>query len=396
MERFRGSVAETAGANLNVNAAAQSAGTRVAGMSVSVAMATYNGAAYLQDQLDTLAAQTRLPDELVVCDDGSTDETLEILERFAAAAPFEVRVVRNPQRLGYGRNFMQAAHLSRGDLIAWCDQDDTWMPAKIASCAAVFEQDHGVVLVVHSRRIGDWLVPGRLRGARPLIRGVRRRRTHDPRSLPFWISAPGYACVIARRVLELSEALEADEPGTIDRFSGHDTFTTFLAGAIGNVVLLPDVLVQYRQHRDQVAGAPPPQTMSGIIRESAGRRAQQLVENLGIEASRASFRACMLRRVSARLEALEPGSGRGAAFRARMWDTNARVVERRRLLWCQRPRSMRSWAMLIRGIVSGDYGRRAHGRLGLKSLARDVWQVARASAGGDDGAAALAGREGAS
>ena len=366
-------------------------------MTLSVAMATYNGAAFLQHQLDTIAAQTRLPDELVVCDDGSTDQTLEILERFAAAAPFDVRVVRNPERLGYGRNFMQAARMTRGDLIAWCDQDDTWMPEKVARCIDAFEADRDAVLLVHSRRIGDWLVPGRLRGGRPLIRGTRRRETHDPRSLPFWISAPGYACVISRRVLELGDALEAAQPGSFDRFSGHDTYTTFLAGAMGKVILLPDVLVQYRQHRDQVAGAPPPQTVGGMIRTSAARRAQQVADELEVEAARAAFRASLLRQISDLLEEREPGSGHGAASRARMWATNARAVERRRQLWCRRPRSARSAALLLRSVVSGDYGRRSRGRLGLKSLARDGWQLARAGAAGDGnttGGTAVAGREG--
>ena len=57
-------------------------------MQISIAMATYNGAKYLQEQLDSFLHQTRLPDELVVCDDGSTDATLEILKAFRQQAPF--------------------------------------------------------------------------------------------------------------------------------------------------------------------------------------------------------------------------------------------------------------------------------------------------------------------
>jgi glycosyltransferase involved in cell wall biosynthesis len=82
--------------------------------SVSVAMATYNGAAFLDAQLASIAAQTRTPDELVVCDDGSSDGTVEIVERFARRAPFAVRLIRNEQRLGYGENFMKAARHCRG------------------------------------------------------------------------------------------------------------------------------------------------------------------------------------------------------------------------------------------------------------------------------------------
>src|SRR6478609_12105203 len=103
---------------------------------VSVAMATYNGAKFLQAQLDSLAAQTQLPDELVVGDDGSSDDTLAILEAFAASAPFPVRVDRNETRPDYGDNFMRTALRCTGDYIAFCDQDDVWLPEKIERCAA--------------------------------------------------------------------------------------------------------------------------------------------------------------------------------------------------------------------------------------------------------------------
>ena len=84
-----------------------------------------------REQLADLAAQSVLPAELVVCDDGSTDDTLAILERFAITAPFPVRVHRNSERLGYRANFLKCAGLCRSDLIAFCDQDDRWAPRKI-------------------------------------------------------------------------------------------------------------------------------------------------------------------------------------------------------------------------------------------------------------------------
>ena len=80
----------------------------MASLSVSVAMATYNGAAYLARQLDDLAAQSILPAELVICDDGSTDNTLAILERFAITAPFAVRAHRNSERLATARTSSNA------------------------------------------------------------------------------------------------------------------------------------------------------------------------------------------------------------------------------------------------------------------------------------------------
>jgi glycosyltransferase involved in cell wall biosynthesis len=74
-------------------------------LTISIAMTTFNGATYLEEQLDSLLGQQHLPAELVVGDDGSEDETLSILERFARKAPFPILVHRNPSRLGFRANF---------------------------------------------------------------------------------------------------------------------------------------------------------------------------------------------------------------------------------------------------------------------------------------------------
>lgn len=99
--------------------------------SVSVALATFNGERYLQEQLESLAGQTQLPDELVVSDDGSTDSTLAILGEFARRAPFPVDIAVNPVRLGYTRNFVATARRCRGEMLFFCDQDDIWMTEKL-------------------------------------------------------------------------------------------------------------------------------------------------------------------------------------------------------------------------------------------------------------------------
>lgn len=101
------------------------------GMKISIAMATYNGARYLKEQLDSFLWQTHPPDELVVTDDGSSDETLTILEKFAIKAPFKVTVFKNEVRLGYAQNFAKALSLCSGDLIFLSDQDDIWFKEKI-------------------------------------------------------------------------------------------------------------------------------------------------------------------------------------------------------------------------------------------------------------------------
>jgi len=132
---------------------------------ISVAMCTYNGSRFLPEQLASIAAQTRLPEEMVICDDGSTDATAEIVEAFAHTAPFPVRFIRNPQNLGSTKNFEKAIGLCTGDLIALCDQDDVWMPEKLARQAEMMENDPelgGVfsdaeLMDVSSKRLGKQL-----------------------------------------------------------------------------------------------------------------------------------------------------------------------------------------------------------------------------------------------
>jgi glycosyltransferase involved in cell wall biosynthesis len=124
-------------------------------MRISIAMATYNGAKYLQEQLDSFVAQTRLPDELVVCDDVSSDETMEILQRFADGAPFEVRIVRNTQNLGFVRNFEKAMRKCSGDIILLSDQDDVWFPEKIAIVQKEFLDDPMIMSTINDMVITD-------------------------------------------------------------------------------------------------------------------------------------------------------------------------------------------------------------------------------------------------
>jgi len=83
-------------------------------MNLSVAMCTYLGERFLGEQLESISAQTRLSDELVICDDGSTDGTRQIVEDYASKAPFQVRVVVNPKNVGPAANFGGAISLCKG------------------------------------------------------------------------------------------------------------------------------------------------------------------------------------------------------------------------------------------------------------------------------------------
>src|ERR1044071_3033407 len=118
----------------------------------SIAMATFNGELYIREQLNSLAEQILMPYELVACDDGSSDNTVSILEEFQKEAPFPVTIYPNPRRLGFADNFLHASTKCTGDWIAFSDQDDIWFPEKLLSVNEAIENSRArdLMLVTHS------------------------------------------------------------------------------------------------------------------------------------------------------------------------------------------------------------------------------------------------------
>jgi glycosyltransferase involved in cell wall biosynthesis len=219
--------------------------TDVPSPQISVAMATYNGEKHIRDQLDSIARQTLLPFELVITDDGSTDTTLQIVEDFSRTAPFSVRVIRNESRLGYANNFMKAASLCASDLIAFCDQDDTWMEHKLSLCSTFFG-DPDVLLVAHS---ADVLLANGEHGQRhPDF--AKTRIVESGLSDPFNY-AWGYALMFRRVLLRIA---------SIDyrpfKVRAHDQWFWFWACSAGKVATVQDSLTLYRQHASNTYGAP--------------------------------------------------------------------------------------------------------------------------------------------
>lgn len=114
---------------------------------ISIALCTFNGANFLAAQLESFLRQTRLPDELIVCDDCSTDGTLKILQKFGETAPFSVRIYVNEKNLRSTKNFEKAISLCTGDLIFLSDQDDVWLAKKISEIETKFDKNTKLGLV---------------------------------------------------------------------------------------------------------------------------------------------------------------------------------------------------------------------------------------------------------
>ena len=232
---------------------------------ISVAMATYNGERFLGEQLRSIAAQERLPDELVVADDSSVDRTWEIVAEFARTAPFPVRLHRNERRLGWRANFMSALARCGSDLIALCDQDDVWHPTKLAIAERAMDEPD-IVLFFHDA----WLIDGT--GKRTGPANIFSFARAQSAALGLFIFQPLW---LLDGVPSL--AAGAIEPvGSIDRQqrsarrAPHDQWLFFLATVLGTVRFSQERLTELRQHGGNAVGQPLP---TGLV--SRLRRAQQ-------------------------------------------------------------------------------------------------------------------------
>ncbi len=124
-------------------------------MTTSIAMTTFNGEKYVQEQLDSFVLQSKMPNELVICDDGSSDKTLDILSDFKKTAPFKVKIIQNEQSLGHVQNFAQAIAHCKGDIIFLSDQDDQWWVEKIETVVTAMQEKPKCWIAVHDGEIAD-------------------------------------------------------------------------------------------------------------------------------------------------------------------------------------------------------------------------------------------------
>ena len=314
----------------------QVAGRAPAAPSIAVALATYNGQGFLQQQLDSIARQRLLPSELVVTDDNSSDDTADIVRQFTRTAPFPVHLHCNSRRLGYRGNFMRALSLCRAELVALCDQDDVWDPGKLAVAAAAFD-DPETVLFYHDA----WLVDreGRRLGPADIY---HLPASNPPLSVHSLGRTPfGFSIVCRRSLLQFSDLWER----SVDSYEpehpmAHDQWLFFLASVFGAIATSDHRLTDYRQHGGNAYGAPSHSLGSKLRhwlrwRTNHGPKYRTLAEV-------ARVRAAILSASQARLEGVwRDRAVRGEqaclrladrlALRARLYG-NASITERARLV----------------------------------------------------------------
>jgi len=223
----------------------------------SIALAVYNGAATLPRQLQSLSRQTRRPDELIAFDDASTDASASILHAFADAAPFPVDVRVQPHNVGSTRNFSDAIAAATGDFIALCDQDDLWLPHKLAALESALDAGAGIAFS-DAHIVGPDLQPLAKR-LWPLLGFTPRQqqRMHTGHSVDLLLRAnvvSGATMAFAARHKPLILPIE---PGWI-----HDAWISLLIAALDRCQPIADPLLCYRQHSHQQIG-PGPTSVAG-------------------------------------------------------------------------------------------------------------------------------------
>ena len=206
-------------------------------MKISIAMATYNGARYITEQLQSFVDQSRQPDEVIITDDCSTDETELIAHKFAETAPFEVVFSKNEKNLGYCGNFNAALMKSTGDLVFLSDQDDVWFPEKIEHMVSVAERNPKALVVMNDAALtdGDLNEVGLTKVGQIRSAGM---------SLDSFVM--GCCCAVRRELLDFCMPIPHG-------MKGHDNWLVEIATSLNAKVVDTRVLQYYRRHESNVS-----------------------------------------------------------------------------------------------------------------------------------------------
>ncbi len=316
---------------------------------VAVIMATFNGQAWLAAQLQSIAAQTRHPDQLIISDDGSSDDTVAIVREFARDAPFNVTLVDGPHA-GPDANFWSAAQHANTEVIAWCDQDDVWHPKKLQICEHQMAM-HNVQFISHSAVVTD----EDLASTGRLFPCHKRTRVVDPLEGDWLWCAPGFTQYFRSELLRMTcweKRPNPDDP----RGPGFDGVISLLAFTSCRRLELSDALVSYRQHEMNFAG--PARTYSA---------AEKFKAAFSIEPTAYAEKAALAKSYGSFVAASDPHNTRAIEYFSKV---TARCL--RRASVHQSSDRLIASRKLFSQLVCGDFCRRSRGGFGALGLCRDV------------------------
>lgn len=217
---------------------------------VSIALATCNGAQYLPDLLNSILHQNYVPSELVICDDVSEDETLNILESFIQQAPFTVRVYRNKTRLGVVENFSQIISICRNEYIVLADQDDIWRADKLALIANTLTKPGCMAVFSDANLVAEDLNPmGYTMWQRTSFNENEQKLVKEGRAFEVLLKhriVTGATLGFKKDLCELILPIPENWP--------HDAWIAMVAAASGKLWAISESLIDYRQHERNITG----------------------------------------------------------------------------------------------------------------------------------------------
>ena len=226
---------------------------------VSVAICTCNGGQFIREQLESIFNQTLQPGEIILCDDLSDDNTVEIAREVSADFNFPIEIFQNNSRLGVARNFCQAISLCRGDLIALSDQDDIWLPGKLEKMSGWLSQPANTniqVLFTDLEIVDSRLTSlGRTMWEHLGFNEKLRKRWRKGKALEVMILNGNFttgASVIFRSSFFKRNASFIEKPHS--RWI-HDGLIALSAARESGIDFIEEPLVLYRQHEKQLIGA---------------------------------------------------------------------------------------------------------------------------------------------
>lgn len=223
---------------------------------VLILLATFNGARYLPDQLESIGRQTFTNWRVLAADDGSSDETVVELERFRSAYPDRAELLnRSPSGSARSNFFRLLREAPAARYIAFCDQDDVWVDHKlerlVSACADL------------ERRVGEdtpCMVYSDLRvvasDLRPIAQSYVSEIVVDPATVSFGSTLvenaiPGCSMLVNHSLVEEFRRYDGD----LSQARMHDWWLALIAFSIGSVSFVPEQLVLYRQHSQNSAGS---------------------------------------------------------------------------------------------------------------------------------------------
>jgi glycosyltransferase involved in cell wall biosynthesis len=336
---------------------------------ISIAMATYNGARFIQKQLDSFSHQTLSPSELIVCDDGSTDSTISIIQKFAHSTSIPVVLVTNPIRLGYTANFLKAAHLCTGDLIAFSDQDDEWLPEKLEFIREASEKSDALLLA----HAAEWIDEDS--NSRGVVYPTHRRFRKHLRKYDF----PGHAIVIKRSFLEMiRRSISAENYKRVvgDLEFGHDALLMEVALATDRVLFIRQVLSRWRVYSETAHAwtnefkVVPSASASLADRIYPHDLAQKYAAGEHAYRSHATLLGCVLQDLADSKEG-PTATSRRLSVSMNLMARCADVMELRAKFYSAQTRRQRM-RLMLQGFAMGQYRRADKGGVGMRNAVRDL------------------------